>query len=104
MGNFIDCPDCGDSYFYTTDHQCNSYHEQLFKQNKELLKQNEELKQKLEVAKKALRFYGELKNWYNVNSQENSPILKMVIASIDTEGAEWIGGKRARQALKEIGE
>ncbi len=46
--------------------------------------------------KGALQFYADEKNWYPVNGDTKT---MMVIASIDTEGHNWVGGRRARIAL-----
>ena len=68
----------------------------------ELLKQNEELKQKLEVAKKALEFYGNHDVW--VAEGIKGLGLQSKRRSIIESDVDFCGGKRARQALKEIGD
>lgn len=61
------------------------------------------LRKQLEVAVKACEYYAESKNWYNVNRFESTkPEVRMVIASMDTEGLNWLGGRTARKALEEI--
>ena len=48
--------------------------------------------------KECVEFYANKDNWY-INDADG---FKMIIASRDTEGSEWVGGKRARQCLKEL--
>lgn len=66
--------------------------------------ENAELKSRIEKLISALNFYADKNNWYDSNAKytehKEMPILYMVIASIDTEGETWIGGRTARAALK----
>lgn len=65
---------------------------------------NELLKSRIEKLREALEFYGNKDNWYDANAKYTEkaemPIMYTVIASIDTEGETWLGGKTARTALK----
>ncbi len=60
--------------------------------------------EKLRSAKliEALKYYANEANWYDVNNDDaDSPVLRMVIGSVDTDGMDWIGGHKARKALAE---
>lgn len=47
---------------------------------------------------KALEFYADKKNWYCSKGKETF----MTIASLDTEGDTWHGGRAARKALRKF--
>lgn len=54
-----------------------------------------------------VQYYADEKNWYDINNrgrhgfkQTNAPEMKMVIGSIDTSGDNFVGGHKAREALK----
>lgn len=106
-----------------------SAYAELLKQNEELREKNDhledkvyhstrlveelrlgnlELKRKLEVAKNALEFYGEKDRWKSVKNCEEESKIRIDAADFDIEVIEtrmvFVGGKQARQALKEIGE
>lgn len=48
--------------------------------------------------REALEYYANEKNWYDTSGNG----IRMVIASLDTEGQNWLGGRAARQALSRI--
>ena len=69
----------------------------------------DQLRAKLEITKEALRFYADCENWWWLPSGDKDymeSIATSDMEKIPTEGRargyETIGGKRARQALKEI--
>jgi len=71
--------------------------------------ESKQLRAKLEIAKEALRFYADCENWWWLPSGDKDymeSIATSYMEKIPTEGRargyETIGGKRARQALKEI--
>lgn len=50
---------------------------------------------------RALYYYASDKNWYGPGAPFNEDkTRKMIIASVDTEGENWLGGRTARLALK----
>lgn len=61
---------------------------------------------RIEKLREALEFYADKNNWYDANAKYTEkaemPILYMIIASIDTEGETWLGGRTAREALKKL--
>ena len=69
-------------------------------ENKTLKEKLAEVEAQNKRLRDALEFYANDSNWYNVNKEPGLPVLKMVIASLDTENNDWVGGKRAREALK----
>jgi hypothetical protein len=66
----------------------------------------QQLKSKLEVAKKGLEFYANGKNWQNFDLEhEADPDCEADYEHLNPERPRLItGGKKARQALKEISE
>lgn len=66
----------------------------------------EQLKSKLEKAKKGLEFYANGKNWQNFDLEhEADPDCEADYEHLNPERPRLItGGKKARQALKEINE
>ena len=58
----------------------------------------------IEELAEALEFYGSSKNWYHQKGLFPPDKIKinMVIASIDTEGHDWVGGRQARSALTKL--
>jgi hypothetical protein len=57
------------------------------------------LKESMSIAMGALDYYASEENWYPVNKIWEH---KMVIGSTDTEGENWVGGRRAREALAQL--
>ncbi len=52
----------------------------------------------------ALEFYASEKNWFGPGAPFNEDkTQKMIIASVDTEGNNWLGGRTARKALAKFG-
>ena len=70
----------------------------------ELLAEITALKSKLEIAKKGLEFYANGKNWQNFDLEhEADPDCEADYEHLNPERPRLItGGKKARQALKEI--
>lgn len=61
------------------------------------------LTEKLKMAEEALDYYANEKNWYSTSEGEKKiPEIRMVIASLDTEGNNWLGGRTARLTLQKI--
>lgn len=57
-------------------------------------------KMRIVSLRRALEYYANENNWYDVNRHEaGKPEMRMVIGSIDTTGPTWIGGYRARNIL-----
>lgn len=72
-----------------------------------LWNENEKLKAKLEKAKKALEYYSNIDSWDCENLHENKCIkdddMELLELTYDgTDFSDWYGGKRARQALKDL--
>lgn len=65
------------------------------------------LEEENKLMREALSYYADEKNWYNPNQHTrlpNDPECRMVIASIDTEGMNWLGGRTARNCLAKLDE
>jgi hypothetical protein len=67
-------------------------------------RQNEQLKEKLDIAEDALEFYSDKKNWLGYHREVDTIIREDREKDFaESDGFEiWIGGKRAREALKAI--
>lgn len=64
----------------------------------------ESLQQQNKIMKEALGFYGSKDNWMKSGQADSSEKLKVVADSEATEPFKLTGGKRARQALKQVEE
>lgn len=57
----------------------------------------------LEKCREALEFYGSEENWKGPGAPFNEDVSrKMIIVATDTEGNNWLGGKKARACLKDV--
>lgn len=72
--------------------------------NDELLFERESLQAKLKTAVEALEFYGKENTWLGLTDKVPFDVLKWIRIVEDDMNDYNIGGKKAREALKEIGE
>jgi len=63
-----------------------------------------ELEKKLAISKEALEFYAITSSWDNRDELIESPCIAKDDMELFEKWDEHIGGKRAREALKQIGE
>jgi len=77
---------------------------ELDKSRSDRMTKYEQLKSKLEIAKKGLEFYANGSNWQNFDLEhEADPECEADYEHLNPERPRLItGGKKARQALKEI--
>lgn len=79
-----------------------------YKDRKDMLKEITRLKKALEIANEAIGFYGNKENWGYSGVPKNRAHLAGIIVDndcgMDLDKYKFMGGKRAREAQKQIKE
>jgi len=88
--------------------RCKEIAEQDGKEYADLLQENKKLKKQNEIMQGALEFYGNLNTYYINGSTDmrnhiqDGDLEHVLYHYMNYENLEWIGGKKAREALKKV--